>query len=674
MCGIAGYLDFNAPRRQPLDNLIARLEAMRDSMAHRGPDGKGHWISADGRVGLAHRRLAIVDLSEAAGQPMANEDGGVRVTFNGEIYNHMALRRELERDGHRFRTGHADTEVIVHGYEEWGAQGLTGRLDGMFALAIWDAGRNLLTLARDRIGIKPVYFTQIPGSFLFASEIKALLTDRRVCRDVETAALNHYLSFLVAPAPLTMFKDIFKLPAGHLLEVDSNGRMSARRYWDAVPGRGIEAAEVADLNDAKRERFYTDGIRKRLEAAIGKRMMADVPFGVFLSGGIDSSANVALMSRLMDRPVETFTVGFKDHPHLNELEYARRVAGEFKTHHHEVLIDEGDMTGYLDDLVHHQDEPIADWVCIPLYFVSKLAKESGVTVVQVGEGSDEQFCGYSSYMTFLRLYRTFWRPYLRFAPGPLRQAAAAAAEGLARWLPAFERYAEVLGRAARNQELFWSGANAFWNVHKKRLMSKKIQGGEWPVLADAGLDIAGAAAADSAAVINSFMAPFDRRHPGRDDLTRMIHAEFRLRLPELLLMRVDKIAMSASVEGRVPFLDHNLVEFTMDIPGNWKVKGGTSKYLLKKALEGLLPADIIDRPKMGFGAPMADWLRGPFGHQAESTVLKSDLLRRDIFDRRYIAALFRDHRQGRRDHALHLWTLFNLAAWHDHWIAGASVG
>ena len=665
MCGIAGILRYEGPGGRP----DALLRAMNASLAHRGPDGEDIWLSNDGRVGLAHRRLAIVDLSAAAGQPMSNEDGTVWVTYNGEIYNHQDLRAELVKSGHRFKTDHSDTEVLVHGYEEWGLDGLAERLDGMFAFALWDEGRGVLSLVRDRIGIKPVYFTQASGAFLFASEIKALFSDPAVPRDMEDAALNHYLSFLVAPAPLTMFKDIFKLPAAHLLQIDRSGRMQARRYWNAVPGRGVDAHEIAGLEGAERRRFYVSGIRRRLEKSIEKRMMADVPFGVFLSGGIDSSANVALMNRLIDRPVETFTVGFKDHPRLNELDYAARVAGKFSTNHHEVLIDEGDMMGYLDDLVHHQDEPLADWVCIPLYFVSKLASEAGVKVVQVGEGSDEQFCGYDSYMTYLRTHRSFWQPYMRTVPAAMRRAVGSAARAGAGLCSAFERPAEVLHRAGRDGELFWSGANAFWSVHKDRLGGvRPFGGGSFEALAAAGLDVAGLDQADSGAVIDGYMAPFDRDHGGADFLTRMIHAEFRLRLPELLLMRVDKIAMSTSIEGRVPFLDHELVEFTMDIPMSWKIDGFRPKELFKESVRDLLPADIVNRPKMGFAAPMKEWMRGQFGRQAEARVLGSRLMERGIFNRDHVATLFSEHIEGSRDNALHLWCLFNLAAWHDHWI------
>jgi asparagine synthase (glutamine-hydrolysing) len=666
MCGIAGILGHNGAA--PIE--LGILKTMGDSMAHRGPDGDGQWISKDGCIGLAHRRLSIVDLSNSASQPMSDAEEAVWVTFNGEIYNHLSLRRELEKAGHRFRTDHSDTEVLVHGFKEWGINGLVEHLVGMFTFAIWDEATKRLFIVRDRIGIKPVYFTRGGGFFRFASEIKAILTDPSVPRAIEPAALNHYLSFMVAPAPLTMFKGIFKIPAGYILEVGPTGALNACRYWDALPGKGIDPSETKGLSDRALEDFYTTGIRNRLEASIEKRMMSDVPIGAFLSGGIDSSANVALMSRIMDRPVDTFTVGFKDHTHLNELDYASRVAKDFKTNHHEILIDEGDMRGYLVDLVHYQDEPIADWVSIPLYFVSKLAKDSGVTVIQVGEGSDEQFSGYDSYAAYMRLHQYFWKPYRGVTPRALRQALAAAARAL---LPAGRRTdwtADILTRAGRDQELFWGGAHAFWNIHKNRCLKPGAfeHSNGWPDLDEAGFDTNGFGAADSGGVIEAFTRRLDKKSPGSDFLARMSYSEFKLRLPELLLMRMDKITMSTSVEGRVPFLDHDLVEFTMDIPQVWKARNGVSKYLLKRALKDILPDDIIHRPKMGFGAPMAEWLRGDFGKQAEDTVLRSPLMVEGYFNRDHVAKLFREHRNGPSHHALRLWVLYNLTAWYDHWI------
>ena len=371
-------------------------------------------------MGLGFRRLAIIDLSTDANQPMTNEDGTVQVVFNGEIYNHLSLRRELLEKGHRFKTDHSDTEVIVHGYEEWG-EAVVERLAGMFAIGIWDAKRRRLFLARDRIGVKPLYFSWTPHGFLFASEIKALLAHPAVERDVEPRSVYHYLSFLTTPAPLTMFRGVFKMPAGCRAFVLPDGTMKAEVYWDALPGRGDDLPELRRLSGKALREYAVRRTKELFEAAVEKRLMSDVPFGVLLSGGIDSSANVAVMSKLMDRPVRTFTVGFSEHEHLNELDWARKVARHFGTDHHEVMVDEAAMREYLPSLVFSQDEPIADWVCIPLYFVSKLVRDSGTVVVQVGEGSDEQFSGYRSYLMYLDMYRRFWRPFSRLpaaARGP----------------------------------------------------------------------------------------------------------------------------------------------------------------------------------------------------------------------------------------------------------------
>ncbi len=666
MCGIAGIL--RTAGEQPVDRSV--LVAMNQSMAHRGPDGDGIWVSPDQRVGIGHRRLSIIDLSDDAGQPMANQDGSVIVTFNGEIYNHVALRQELVAAGYQFATDHSDTEVLVHGFQEWGIAGLLPRLEGMFAFAIWEEKSKKLTIARDRVGIKPVYFTKRDGWFLFASEIKGLLCHPAVPRRVGKLALYHYLTYLTTPAPLTMFDGVYKLPASTYMEIDRTGRITSERYWDAVPGKSGIEGELSGLSATSREDFFIDGVRNRLNDAVEKRMMSDVPYGAFLSGGIDSSVNVALMDRFTDEPVNTFTVGFKDHEHLNELDYATKVAKLFKTNHHEVLVGEDDMVGYLDDLIHHQDEPLADWVCIPLHFVSKLAAEAGVKVIQVGEGSDEQFCGYNSYMMYLKLHQHCYGPFQKFLPKPLQRVAAKAAQGVARIQPSFGLYADAVERAAQDQEAFWSGAIAFWESQKKDILP--VMGPELPhgaeEMIEAGLLPGDILVPDSFAVAHDTLSDFDRAHPGQDQLTRMIHNEFRLRLPELLLMRVDKITMAQSLEARVPFLDHALAEFTMDMPQSAKIKNGVAKYVLKKSVEGIIPDDVIYRKKMGFNAPMAEWLRGDFGSKAEAGIMNSPLLDQIGFDREQVAGLISDHRRGRRDTSLMVWVLYNLTAWHSHWI------
>ncbi|MBM10294.1 MAG: asparagine synthase (glutamine-hydrolyzing) [Magnetovibrio sp.] len=665
MCGIAGILFPNGQRSLSKEEFHSRLVEMADAMEHRGPDGDGVWVAENARVGFSHRRLAIIDLSTDAAQPMRNQDGTVWVTFNGEIYNHLALRRELELEGYTFSTDHSDTEVLVHGFLAWGVEKLVKRLDGMFAFAIWDVRNQRLWFARDRIGIKPLYFTRIGGVYRFASEIKAILTDSSIPREVNSHALNHYLSFMVTPAPMTLFKGIYKLPAGHIMEVGIDGKAYASRFWSAVPNK----SPLADFESLNEEALIS-GIRERLQSSVEKRMLSDVPFGVFLSGGIDSSANVAFMSEISNHPIETFTVGFKDYTHLNELDYARQVADKFSSNHHEVLIDSTDMQGYLTELVHQQDEPIADWVCVPLYFVSKLAKDNGIKVVQVGEGADEQFCGYESWITYLKFYHNFWKPYTNIAPTSLRRLIASVAQ---KWAPSTRgiraQAAEALVRSARGQELFWSGANAFWNVHKEQVLDNFIPESDLSDVADMGFEICGLDSIDSGDIVGGYLDSFDKEYPESDFLTRMIHSEFRLRLPELLLMRVDKITMSTSVEGRVPFLDHALVEYTMGIPMTEKIRSGEKKHVLKSAVNGLIPKEIIERPKMGFSAPVADWLRDDFGAEAERKVLNSPLLNGGSLNKSYIKKLFTEHRVYGADHALQLWTLHNLTAWYDHWIA-----
>jgi asparagine synthase (glutamine-hydrolysing) len=670
MCGIVGVFAFGQQRRVSSD----LIETMRDSMVHRGPDGGDLWISEQKHVGLGHRRLSIVDLSNSANQPMPNEDGSVWITFNGEIYNHTSFRQPLEQAGHVFRTDHSDTEILVHGFEEWGIDGLLSRISGDFAFGLYDSRDDSLLVVRDNIGVKPLYFTVFNGQFAFASEIKALLAHPEIERDIDPFAMLHYLSFLTTPAPMTMFKGIYKIPAGCYLKVTSDGQIKMHRYYDAVPGKGNVPSDLSGLSEAAQEDFYVQGIRQKLHGAVERRMMSDVPFGVFLSGGIDSSTNVALMSEFTDQPLKTFTVGFKDFQHLNELDYAKIASKRFNTQHHEVLISEADMIGYLENLIHHQDEPLADWVCIPLYFISKLARESGVTVVQVGEGSDEQFSGYASYMGYQRLYRKYWQPF-RQLPKSVQRVAAAAAVGASALKPEWTVYADIIDRASRDREHFWTGAMVFWNTDKDRLVRYDAlgSGDHHKPMIEANILDPKYLVPDSFNVVNSFYAPFDKAYPGQDPLTRMIHSEFRLRLPELLLMRVDKISMSVSLEARVPFLDKELVDFSFDIPEEWKTKNGEAKYILKKAVEGLIPHELIYRKKMGFGAPMADWLRGSFGEHVERSVMGSELLSRGYFNLDFIKRLFSDHRSKRTDTSLQIWTLYNLTAWYDYWIGNKSA-
>ena len=420
MCGICGILATS----DAFECDESLVEAMCDSIRHRGPDDSGTWRSPGGRVVLGHRRLSIVDLSPAGHNPMRNEDGTVWITYNGEVYNHRALRAELEAKGHVYRS-HTDTETILHLYEEEGPR-CVERLHGMFAFAIWDERRRELFLARDRLGIKPLYYAQLPGGLVFGSEIKALLRHPGLTADLDLEAFHQYLTFVATPAPRTMFAGISKLRPAERVVVAADGSMTSEIWW--TPFAPNVAAEIADSSEQELESRLIDLLRE----SIRKRMMADVPFGVFLSGGVDSSTNVALMSELHDDPIRTFSIGFTGRDD-NEFEYARTIAQRFATDHHEIEIDWGEAESFLDELVFHQDEPIADYTCVPVHYLARLARETGTIVVQVGEGSDELFHGYEHYQEHARFHRGWGRRIGRL-PAPLRRGAGFAVAGAAQRL------------------------------------------------------------------------------------------------------------------------------------------------------------------------------------------------------------------------------------------------
>src|SRR3954447_19284322 len=448
MCGITGILATSDAF--PCDEKL--VTTMRDRMTHRGPDDGGSWASEDGTVALGHRRLSIVDLSAAGHNPMPNEDGTVWITYNGEVYNHKALRAELEAKGHVYRS-QTDTETILHLYEEEGPA-CVERLQGMFAFAIWDERRRELFIARDRLGIKPLYYSRQPGGFVFGSEIKALLAHPSITPELDEEAFHHYLTFVCTPAPLTMFEGVRKLAPAERMLVKPDGSTVSDVYWS--PMAGPATAELDALGEDELRARLLDLLR----GSIDKRMMSDVPFGVFLSGGVDSSTNVALMSELMSDPVRTFSVAFAEHEQYNELEYARRVAQRYGTDHHEVVIGSHDLASFLPEMIHHQDEPIADWVCVPLYYVSKLARDSGTIVVQVGEGSDEIFHGYQNYIDAAARRRHYWEPFQR-VPEPLRRAMGRSVMALSNRTGRGRFHAQYVADAAAGRLPFWGGAIAW---------------------------------------------------------------------------------------------------------------------------------------------------------------------------------------------------------------------
>lgn len=643
MCGINGVWSRVG---EPVDpDQVARL---RDTMRHRGPDGEGLWRRPErGDIVLGHRRLAIVDLTDAGSQPMANEDGSVQVTFNGEIYNHAGLRADLETRGHRFRS-RCDAEVLVHLYEELG-EGMVERLVGMFAFAIWDERRQSLLLARDRLGIKPLYWIDDGRRFAFASEIKALvpLLSRR---EVDSGALEEYLSFVTVAAPRTLFRDVFKLPAATTMRVGRRGAPVTRTYWDPIANR-----DRSDIDDVD----WESELRFRLERSVRRRMMSDVPVGVFLSGGVDSSTNVALFSELADGPIDTFSIGFSGAEGFDELGWARRVADQFGTRHHEVRIGADELWQFLPDLVHHQDEPIADPVCVPLHFVSRLAKQNGVTVVHVGEGADEILAGYPTYVTAHSMMSGPWRR-AQGLPATLRSLVGGLGSRVVGLSPRHEIHAEALARlSCAHSHLWWGGAVAFYERGLRQVTTPTLR---------AQLNGEGGPAALVGAIAEDATA-----RGARGELDRLIYQDLRLRLPELLLMRVDKLTMANSIEARVPFLDHQLVELAMAMPDSAKIDGGVGKVALKRAVSDLLPAELVWRPKQGFGAPVAQWFRGELGERLVDQLEGSAIHELGFLDRARIRVLVGQHASGRADRSFQLWNLLNLSFWFDRWIAGRDV-
>src|SRR5712671_902366 len=459
MCGICGVWEYGATRGNVDRDLVV---SMRDVMTHRGPDDAGDLIFDDARGGFGFRRLSIIDLSPAGHQPMRGCTDRVWLVFNGEIYNHATLRESLEAKGHLYAS-RTDSETILHLYEERGLD-FINEIEGDFAIALWDAERERLVLARDRAGVKPLYYYQHNGRFMFASEIKALLQHPAVTPEINEEALSHYLTFVTTPAPQTLFQGVHKIPAGHMLVIDREGEVRLRQYWDALPARSHAA-----LSESEHEQ----NILSLLRDSIRKRMMADVPFGVFLSGGVDSSANVALMSELMTQPVRTFTVGFHDTEALNELESARAISKRFGTDHHEVMIGREEMQKFLPELVFHQDEPLADPVCVPLYYVSKLARETGTIVVQVGEGADEIFAGYDWFRKYVRIHELFWQQAQKL-PLSLRGALAATAKPFMEASFNKRTAIELARRLGAGEPLFWGGAIVFDEDFKRRVLSSEM--------------------------------------------------------------------------------------------------------------------------------------------------------------------------------------------------------
>lgn len=653
MCGIAGLV--NARGTQIDDQALA---AMVRTLFHRGPDGEGTWISPGGHIGLAHRRLAIIDLSPLAAQPMTDHAKRVCVSFNGEIYNHRELRSELVAAGYQFRTDHADTEVLIQGYLAWGITGLLERLNGIFAFALHDTHSGETLLVRDQVGVKPLYFTWRGDTLAFASEIKALFAPRSSRPNVNSAAAFHYLTFMASPAPMTLFEGVYKLPAGHVLRIAADGEIRAERYFAPWPTHTLDSLSEADA---------VERVRETLHQSVARQLLADVPVGVFLSGGVDSTALLALATQIKGGPPRTFSVGFADPTELDETAYAAEIAARFGAQHTEVRIGAADVATALDALVYEQDEPLADWVCLPLRAVARAAHDAGLKTVLCGEGADEQFCGYEHYLRYLNVtagpHRWLSAVNTLGVGGPI----AALASSLSGRDLRLNFYTDFIRRAALGQEAFWGGAIVFSDGMKRAVWRGPIPKVSENRLAQIGLNTLGPASASSD-IVDALLAPIDACNPNAEPLQRMIWLEFAQRLPELLLMRVDKMCMASSLEARVPFLDIEMVRLSSRFGQERKIPDRQPKHLLKQAMAGIVPEDVLRRPKTGFGAPMRDWLRGPLGEFVLRRMAESHIYSSLPLDRRACLSLLEKHRAGDRDYSVYVWTLFNLVLWYDRWI------
>jgi len=637
MCGIVGQFDFSGA---PSGDARAFVAKACEVIAHRGPDDIGLYESEDRRVVLGHRRLSIVDLSPMGHQPMQNEDGRVWLTFNGEIYNHQQYRDGLTGKGHVFRSA-SDTEAIIHLYEEYGPD-CVSQLDGMFAFALWDANQQRLMLARDRLGKKPLYYIRLPGQLLFASEIKALLIHPQVRRELDINALNEFLTFSNVPSPRTLFAGISKLPAAHRLLCNANGEIKVERYWSPLDGAWPERVP---------EQEAVERVRELLQSAVRKRLMADVPVGCFLSGGLDSSTNVALMSRLQSTPLRTFSVGFHGfgpEENFHDLPFARLVAEKFNCQHSEVMFSAAECQAHVPELVVQQDEPIGDPACLPMHFVCKAAHEAGLKVALVGEGSDEVFGGYDDMVTILRRTLPRWSRLMRL-PRSVREAIYQ----VLRHSRAPPGRVDLLRRAARNEPLYWGLDVVFWETEKRKLLTAAARR---------------SMSESPAAIIGGYREALRRAHPGADGLQQMSYVELCNRLPELLLMRVDKIAMAHSIEARAPFLDYQLSSYALSLPAELKIGERGTKLVLRQAVTPFLPREILERRKQGFRVPLPEWLAGGLANWGTALLEESALRKLDLFNWSQIDRMWKAHINKQADFSFDLWCLLNLAAWYDHWI------
>jgi asparagine synthase (glutamine-hydrolysing) len=623
MCGICGIFHPDRDQRVSRD----ALAAMNRKIVHRGPDDDGFLVEEN--VGLAMRRLSIIDI-QTGQQPITNEDQTLWIVFNGEIYNHRELRKDLESRGHHYRTK-SDTETIIHLFEQYGPD-CVKYLRGMFAFAIWDRSKRRLFIARDRLGIKPLYYSYDGKTLLFGSEIKAILAHPGVKAEFNQGTLAEYLSFGYINGAQSMYAGISKLLPGHFLTLDESGQLEVTQYWDL---------DVNVDDESRPEQYYVNRYCELLEGCVSSHLMSDVPLGVFLSGGLDSSAVAALTTKIRKEPIETFSVGYGEEAY-SELPYARTVAGLLNSKHHEVQVSRDEFFQALPRLIWHEDEPIVWPSSVALYFVARLARER-VTVVLTGEGSDETLAGYTRYPWTL-LNSRMDSVYRALTPAALRQLVRKIIKG-----------GPLSAATARKLEHTFLGRDgASWpSFYFDNFYSAFSASEQDALLTPEAAEFSGDAYASSMAHWN---------HSSGDLLHRLLYTDIKSYLVELL-MKQDQMSMAASIESRVPFLDHALVEFTASIPAKYSTRGMAGKFILKAAMADLLPKEIVYRKKLGFPTPWAYWLAGPQLEDLERLLLEPRTLQRGLFRGEVVKHLFAEHRAGSRDHGNRIWRLLNLELW-----------
>lgn len=652
MCGIAGIMirDRNTASHRNREKIQKALTVL----AHRGPDAEGIVTEEDGRIILGHRRLSIIDLSQKGNQPMQLPDEKLVITYNGEIYNFKDLRKELETRGEKFFSA-SDTEVLLRGYKIWGIEKLLERINGMFCFALYDGRKKEIFLVRDRVGIKPLYYALYNNSLYFSSEIQGLLAIWPAERKLNLQSFSLYLNFKFTPSPLTLFDGIKRLQPGTYAQCDLNGGMSIRQYWHPLTKR----------KSPNEQKNTIEIINNEITHAVERRLVSDVPIALFLSGGIDSSMIAAKLNELHIQNLTTYSIGYKDQKKFNELVFSRMVADRYPLDYHEILTDSREAERLLLDEKLILDEPISDVVWIPLYLLCKQAHQDHFKVILLGEGSDEQFVGYDSMMSLMKEQK-HWGMFFALFPG-LAYGIYTLLSPLIKKMPYGHRTFDLIRRIACHEPLYVGSSIGWWETQKHQVMGKKMLQyfSENSAKETLSWDESPHMSSYTHYLHDHFTA---HASEPADIINRICFIEIYTKMTEVLLHRVDRISMQHSIEARVPFLDHNLVEHSFQIPGKHKIRNGEKKFILKKIAAQYLPEKVIHRKKMGFSFPLKEWLKGSLGKMVESTFHTSRLFKEDLLNQEFCLRILHNHQKGTRDYASQIWTLYNLCRWHDKWI------